>query len=169
MPHTRAKREQLIRRYSLGPRKLRAALARVPHAAIDWSPGPGKWTVREVVCHCADSEMNAASRIRYVIAEKHATIIGYNQDSWAKILGYWQHPIGPALALVDAARKNTAILIRRLPKQAWKRVGHHTESGRYTAERWLELYADHLEQHARQIARNVAAWRVRRRAPGSAS
>jgi hypothetical protein len=44
------------------------------------------------------------------------------------------------------------------------KVGHHTESGRYTAEDWLQIYADHLENHARQNEANVTAWNAAKRA-----
>ncbi|MEK7387680.1 MAG: DinB family protein, partial [candidate division NC10 bacterium] len=72
------------------------------------------------------------------------------------------HPLEPALATVEAVRANTAALIRRLPDEAWAREGRHTESGRYTAEDWLKIYADHLEGHARQIEKNVELWKAGR-------
>jgi hypothetical protein len=34
------------------------------------------------------------------------------------------------------------------------------ESGRYTAEDWLNTYAEHLEKHSGQIERNLAAWQA---------
>ena len=74
---------------------------------------------------------------------------------------YHGHPLDAALALVEAVRANTAALIRRLPDEAWAREGGHTESGRYTAEDWLQIYAAHLEEHARQIECNLAAWQTR--------
>ena len=40
----------------------------------------------------------------------------------------------------------------------WAKEGRHTESGRYTAEDWLRIYAAHLEGHAQQIERNLEAW-----------
>ena len=43
----------------------------------------------------------------------------------------------------------------------WTKAGRHTESGPYTAEDWLRIYAAHLEGHARQIERNLAAWKAR--------
>ena len=55
----------------------------------------------------------------------------------------------------------TAALIERFPETAWARVGTHTESGRYAATDWLRIYAEHLEIHARQIERNLAAWNAR--------
>lgn len=158
---TPSEREQLIRRYADGPRLLRAALARVPAEALKWRPAERKWSVHEVVCHCADSETNAAMRIRYVVGESDPAIVGYDQDRWAVAFDYHSLPLEPSLAQVEAVRAYTAALLSRLPDAAWSRAGTHTESGRYTAEDWLKIYSDHLEIHARQIERNVAAFGAR--------
>lgn len=152
-------RDELIGRYAAGPERLRAALAKVPEGARQWRPAPGRWTVHEVVCHCADSETNGALRIRTLVMEKDPLIVGYDQDAWAIGLDYHAHPLLAALATVDAVRANTVPLLRRLPEAAWARVGRHTESGSYGAEDWLRDYAEHLEKHSRQIERNLEAWR----------
>jgi len=153
-------REEWIQQYADGPSKLRDALQRTPESAQKWRPGPGKWSVHEIICHCADSETNAALRIRSLLAEKDPVLVGYDQDEWARRLDYHQHPLEPALATVEAVRANTAVLLRRLQDSDWAKVGRHTESGRYSAETWLEIYANHLDQHVRQIDRNLAAWRA---------
>jgi DinB superfamily len=152
-------RYALIRRYAHGPTLLRRAFARVPSPALKWRPAPGEWSAHEVVCHCADSETNSYARIRYLVAEPTPVIQGYDQDRWAISLDYHHHPVASALATVAAVRANTTALIRRLPEDAWARKGTHTESGPYSAEEWLRIYAEHLEIHARQIDANVAAWR----------
>ena len=159
MAATPAARATLIARYADGPRLLQEALARVPAEALQWRPAPGEWSAHEVVVHCADSETQAASRIRVVVCDKEPVIQGYDQEVWARELDYHAHPLDVALATVVAVRANTAVLLRRLPEAAWTRVGRHTESGRYAAEDWLSIYAEHLETHARQISDNVAAWR----------
>ena len=156
-------REQLIRRYADGPARLRAALATVPGAALQWRPAPGEWSAHEVVCHCADSETNAYARIRYLVAEPEPVVLAYDEAHWAVAFDYHAHPLEPALATVDAVRANTVALIRRLPESAWTRVGRHTASGRYGAEDWLRIYAAHLEEHAAHIEANVAAWKTRAR------
>jgi hypothetical protein len=35
----------------------------------------------------------------------------------------------------------------------WEREGWHTESGRYSADTWLRIYAAHAHGHASQIRR----------------
>jgi len=159
MALSQAEREALIRRYANGPARLKAALATVPAEALQWRPKPGEWSAHEVVVHCADSETNAAGRIRWLAAEADPVIQGYDEAEWARRFDYHQLPLEPALALVEAVRANTAALLHRMPEDAWARVGRHTESGRYGAEDWLTIYAEHLEVHAAQIEANVAAWR----------
>ena len=162
MALSRAERQTLIRRYAEGPARLKAALVTVPQEALQWRPKPGEWSAHEVVVHCADSETNAAARIRHLAAEADPVVLGYDEAEWARRFDYHKHPLEPALALVEAVRANTAALLVRMPEEAWQRVGRHTESGRYAAEDWLTIYAEHLEGHARQIEANVTAWRAAR-------
>jgi hypothetical protein len=161
MTMTAADRNELIERYAAGPARLREAFQKLPVEARQWRPQPGKWSAHEVVVHCADSETNASLRIRYLAAEKEPLIVGYDQEQWALTFDYHQHPADVALATVEAVRGNTVPLLRRLPEAAWTREGRHTESGRYTGEDWLRTYAAHVENHARQIERNLEAWRSR--------
>jgi hypothetical protein len=155
---TTAERSARINRYRQGPDDLDAALATVPAAALQWRPGPGKWSVHEVVVHCADSEVNAHMRLRYLVAEPEPLILGYDQDRWAIEMDYHAHPLEPALATIRAVRANTVLLLGRLTEAQWRKTGRHTEHPVYGVGKWLETYAEHLEVHARQIMRNVEAW-----------
>jgi hypothetical protein len=159
MAMDRRERDKLIQQYADGPARLRSAFEKVPPEVRQWRPAPGEWSAHEVVVHCADSEMNGAMRIRYLGAEKEPVLAGYDQELWARQYDYHAHPLEAAFAAVDAARSNTVPLLRRLPDEGWLRAGRHTESGRYTGEDWLRIYAEHLEIHARQIESNVEAWR----------
>src|SRR3990172_647624 len=86
-------REQLIRKYAEGPARLSQALAMVPEAARKWRPAQNEWSAHEIVCHCADSETNAAARIRYVGAERAAVIRGYDENAWAFRFDYHTPPL----------------------------------------------------------------------------
>jgi len=161
MAMSREERDALVERYAQGAERVREALAKVPPEALQWRPGEGKWSVHEVVVHCADSETNAALRIRYLVAEKEPLIVGYDQDAWARLFDYHAQPIEDSLAAAATARTRTVPLLRRMSEADWTKAGRHTESGPYTAEDWLRIYAAHLEGHARQIERNLAAWKAR--------
>jgi len=165
MRYTRQEREALIKRYEEGSTTLRDAFAKVPREAWKWRPEEGKWSVYEVVCHCADAEMNAAARIRYLVAEEKPVLQAFDQDRWAKVLDYHSQKIELALAAVDVMRAQTVNLLKQMSEESWAAEGNHTESGRFTAEDWLTIYAEHLEKHARQIERTIEAWRAEQTQP----
>ena len=153
-----AQREVLIQTYGDGPAKLQAAVAEAPEAMRKWRPEAGEFSVHEVGVHCADSETNSHGRIRYLVAEDNATIIGYDPDGWARKFAYHDLPLEAALLTVEAVRANTVPILRRMSEEDWASAGTHTESGAYTAEDWLRTYAAHLEQHTLQVQSVVAAW-----------
>jgi hypothetical protein len=153
-------RDAFLKRYEAGPALLRAAWNELPAAARPWRPGPGKWSAHEVVVHCADSEAYGHTRIRLVLAEKRPLIVGYDENVWAQAFDYHAHDPELALRTIEVVRANTAACLRRLPDTAFGRVGEHTESGVYSDADWFRIYAEHLEVHARQIRRNLAAWKA---------
>ena len=161
MAMSREEREALVEQYAQGPKRVREAFAKVPEEARKWRPAPGKWSAHEVVVHCADAETNAAMRLRYLLAEKDPLIVGYDQEAWARLFDYHAQPVEESLAAAAAARARTVPLLRRMTEADWAKEGRHTESGRYTAEDWLGIYAAHLEGHAKQIERNLEGWKAR--------
>jgi len=85
-------------------------------------------------------------------------VTGYDQDEWVRVFTYATLSAELALATIVAVRALTHDLIRRLDDRTWRAIGHHSESGPYTAEDWLVTYAAHLHDHAGQIRTNVEAW-----------
>lgn len=156
-----AERTAMIDRYERGPALLTATLAGIPKEALQWRPAPGRWSAHEIIVHCADAETNGHSRLRYILAEATPMIYGYDQDRWATALDYHRLPLEPALATIVAVRANTVALLRRASAADWARTATHSEYGRFGAEEWLALYAEHLEKHARQLEGNLAAWAKR--------
>lgn len=151
-----ATRQSLIERYAEGPEVLAAALAGATAEELDARPADGGWTAREVVHHCADSEMTSAIRLRRLIAEDDPVISGYDPDVFADRLFYGSRPIESSLDAVLSARRTSEEILRRLDDEQWMRAGSHSESGPYSVEMWLEIYAAHCHDHADQIRAAIA-------------
>jgi len=92
-----------------------------------------------------------------LIVEDNPTIEGYDQDAFAQKLKYNERDMAPALEAFRSARATTAQVLGMLSEEEWKREGVHTESGPYSVETWLRIYADHAHNHAAQIQRLKAA------------
>ena len=143
-------RKKLIDQYKDGYRVVAEALAGATAEDLDARPAPGKWTAREVVHHLADSEMTAAIRLRLLLAVEDPAILGYDQDDFARRL-YYDRPIEASLDAFKASRRTTAEILDCMSEDDWRREGTHTEHGRYTIDRWLEIYSTHAHKHAEQI------------------
>jgi hypothetical protein len=152
-------RKKLIDRYKDGYRAIADALVGATDEELDARPAPYKWTAREVVHHLADSEMTAAIRLRLLVAVDNPQIVGYDQDQFARRLHY-DRPLESSLEAFKAARRSTAELMDAMTEAEWAREGTHTEHGRYSVSRWLEIYGEHAHKHADQI--RVARGSVRK-------
>jgi hypothetical protein len=105
------------------------------------------------VHHLADSESISAQRLRKLLTEEKPIIHGYDQERYAVLLRYNERDMAPALEAFRAARSTTAQLLSAMSSADWEREGWHTESGRYSADTWLRIYAAHAHGHASQIRR----------------
>lgn len=149
-------REKLIARYRDGYAAIAEALLKITPDELDARQAPGRWSAREIVHHLADSEMTSAVRLRRLLAEERPAIQGYDQDEFARRLHY-DRPHETSLELFRYVRQATAELLEHLEPNEWLREGTHSESGRYTIDTWLQIYADHAHKHARQIREARAA------------
>ncbi len=150
---TAEERKTLIRKYVAGYDEVAESLAAFPPEHLTAHPLPGKWSAAEIVHHLADSESISAQRLRTLLVQERPLVHGYDQEAYARRLRYNERPIEPALDAFRAARATTAQLLDGLSEEDWTRPGWHTESGPYTAETWLKIYAAHAHGHAGQIRR----------------
>ncbi len=139
--------EQLLR----GAELVDAAVAGLSEGEADYLPGNGKWTVRQVVSHLADSEMVGADRFRRVLAEDNPTLMAYDEKAWAEKLDWGRRSIPQSLELFRKVRQLNYELLKDLPEAAFERQGRHSERGPLRVAQLLEIYAQHAEGHARQI------------------
>lgn len=150
---TPAERNALIAKYKDGYLEVSKNLEAFPEEALALHPIPGKWSAREIVHHLADSETVSGMRLKRLLVEDKPLIQGYDQEAFAIRLNYNAREIDPALEAFRSARANTAQLLDSMSEEDWRREGTHSESGPYSAEDWLRIYAAHAHNHAAQIRR----------------
>jgi hypothetical protein len=143
-------RAALLDRFRTGYADVEAALAGITEAELDHPAPDGGWTARQVVHHLADSEATAYVRLRRLIAEDEPLIQGYDEPEYARRLHY-DRPIASSLAVLAAVRAAGLSLLESLTPSEWDRRGTHAESGAYSVDGWLEIYAGHSHDHANQI------------------
>ena len=151
-------RGELLISYAQGPALLKATLARFPKESLDFKPGPDKWNIQEIVFHLAESEVHGYLRGRTIIAEPGAAIQAFDQDRWVRSLDVSAQPMDEVVDLFRLLREMLARQLRALPEAAWEQYAMHSERGRITLERWLEIYVGHLDAHLAQLERTYQAY-----------
>jgi uncharacterized damage-inducible protein DinB len=117
------------------------------------APAPGKWSIREILCHLADCEVVFAYRIRQTLAEPHHVVQPFDQDDWAK--PYSAYTTHAALATFGAVRDWNVALVRSLPAEAFNKPMTHPERGAMTLQTVIETMGGHDINHLRQIEKLV--------------
>jgi hypothetical protein len=142
-------RTELIERYRTGHQAVVDALSGISEEELD-RRDDDEWSARMVVHHLADAEATAFVRLRRLIAEDQPVIHGYDEAEFARRLHY-DRPIEPSLAVLAAVRASSLQMLESLTGAEWERAGTHSESGSYSVEDWLRIYAGHAHDHAEQI------------------
>ena len=120
-------------------------------AELDRSYAPGKWSVRFILHHLADSETVLFDRIRRVLSERRQVLWAFDQDAWAKGLDYSIMPLDLSRRIYDSVRAGI-IYHARLH---YEKDGHlefvHSETGVRTLKDEFDKVVWHNEQHLQQI------------------
>jgi len=159
----RVRRQGALRVQAATPARLKRAMAGLSRADLAWRPAPGKWSIKEIICHLADVEVVNGWRYRMILAQPGSRLTAFDQDRWAKETAYRRQDPRLALETFAALRRRHLALIRQTPRSAWSRFGIHEERGRTTFRDFVEWQAAHGVNHLVQIARIRRLLAARRR------
>ena len=113
--------------------------------------GPGKWSVRFILLHLADSETVFIDRIHRILSEPRPIIWVMDQEAWATGLAYDKLPLEISCRMYEAVR-NAVIYYAN---EYYERKGHlefvHSVTGVRTLKDEFDKIAAHNENHLRQI------------------
>ena len=132
---------------------LENVLDELSHDQVTRRERPGKWSVRHVLQHLADSELVWGYRLRMILAHDRPQLSGYDQDLWAERLGYDRADARQALHDFAALRNSNLRLLANASADDLKRVALHAERGEESVAHLIRLYAGHDLLHLRQIDR----------------
>jgi hypothetical protein len=125
-------------------------------ADLEKQYAPGKWSVRFVLHHLADTETVLYDRIRRVISEGRQVIWAFDQDAWAARLDYTRVPLDVSLRIFSAVRE----AVIHQARAHYEQNGHlefiHSEVGVRTLRDEFEKVAWHNERHLAQIEHALA-------------
>ncbi len=144
-------REIYIQQIASLPNELRVAVQGLNDAQLDTPYRDGGWTVRQVVHHLPDSQVNGYIRFKLGLTENEPTIKPYEETLWAEIEEAKRGPIEVSLNFLDAVHTRWAASTKGLSSSMFERKIKHPQSGVMTLNQLLALYAWHGRHHVAHI------------------
>jgi hypothetical protein len=119
-------------------------------------PAVDKWSVVEIIAHLAEDELVSSWRYRQIIEHDGATLLGFDQELWARLGDYNSWSAKDALAMFRLLREANLRMFKRLSPEEWERTGEHAERGRISVRDLARHMAAHDINHIKQIERILA-------------
>lgn len=107
---------------------------------------PGKWTLKEVVIHCADAERIFTYRALRVARGDTIDLPGFDENAYVPVSGANKRSMDSLLDEMQSVREASVTLFENLPEESWARRG--SASGHPVSTRALAwISAGHFLHH----------------------
>ncbi len=141
---TPEKRKMWIEQLAEAPAKLRSALLGLSEEQLDTRYRKDGWTLRQVVHHLADAQLNGFTRFKLALTEDRPAIKTYEEDLWSENL---------SVDLLTALHARWVILLESLTESGFARTFRHPQRGELRIDDAIQLYAWHGIHHTAHISK----------------
>lgn len=107
---------------------------------------PGKWSVREVVGHLADTERIMTYRALRIARGDATPLAGFDENAYIPPAGFDGRPLASLAEEWAAVRRATLPLFRHLDAEAWTRRGTANDNA-VSVRALAHIIAGHTEHH----------------------
>ena len=91
---------ETIDEYERAPARLRASVAGLTHDDLTARPGPGVWSIFEVVVHISDSDMISIDRMKRMLSEDDPPLLYADESAYVQKLFTHELDLEDALLLL---------------------------------------------------------------------
>ena len=110
----------------------------------------GSWTVRELVHHIADSQMNMFQRLKLALTDENPTVPNFDQDKWATQPDT-KLPVESSIKMLEGINERIVSLGNSLREEQLDRAFTHEKNGKITVATKVAKLAWHEEHHLAHI------------------
>ena len=126
---------------------LRQAVAGLTPEELQARPGPGNWSILELVIHLVDSDSISIDRMKRMLIEDNPQLLYADETAYVERLFTHQQSLADAPDLFAIGRRQWARALRLLPEEAFEPPRHHNRRGRVTVGHMVADYIEHVNYH----------------------
>lgn len=132
------------------PSALLKATSNLSEGQLDTPYREGGWTIRQIVHHLADSNINSYIRFKLAVTEDKPTIKTWEQSDWA-FLEDTKLSADVSINLLENLHLRWVAFLRSLTPSDLKRTFIHPEGGEMSVAQNIWNYSWHSLHHIAQI------------------
>jgi hypothetical protein len=133
------------------PGRIRKRVTGWTDAQFERSYAPGKWSIRQVLIHLAQTELALGTRARYALAQQGYTAQPFSQDNWLPLDAGMDG--ATALDVYTTLRRMNVAMFGGRSGAELDRPFSHPEYGELTVRWIVNQMAGHDIHHLKQIER----------------
>ena len=139
------KEDDIHKALAKNTRQFRKFLKGIPRKKIDYAYAEGKWTIKQIVGHMADTERIFAYR-SLVFSHESITLPGFDQDVYMKQATFNSRPLEDLANELKTVRESSLFLFRNMTDAQSKQTGIASGSP-FSPRAYAYMIAGHEQHH----------------------
>lgn len=130
--------------------KLRETVNLLSDEELSKTYREGGWTVRQLVHHIADSQLNMYQRLKLALTDENPTVPAFDEEMWA-VQPDTKLPIESSIKMLEGLNERIVALGYSLTEEQLERTFTHQVNGEVTVAKKIAKLAWHEEHHLAHI------------------
>ena len=131
--------------------EVRRLFTGLDEEALNRRTVPGKWSLKEILCHIARVQRVFDARLDTLLSEDNPEIAYYGAEGDLLFEEMADHPAGETLEVFLAERGRFLLRLEKLTLDEWHRPGRHPEFANYDVHLQMDYLAHHEAHHVYQM------------------
>jgi len=110
----------------------------------------GSWTVRQLVHHIADSQLNMYQRLKLALTDENPTVPAFNEEKWA-VQPDTKLPVESSIKMLEGINERIVSLGKSLTEEQVDRTFMHQVNGEIKVATKVAKLSWHEEHHLAHI------------------
>ncbi|GLC90234.1 YfiT family bacillithiol transferase [Lysinibacillus piscis] len=142
--------KQWLKEIEIYTAQLREMVGTLSAAELEKTYREGAWTVRQLVHHIADSQLNMYQRLKLALTDDNPTVPAFDEEKWA-IQPDTELPVESSIQMLEGINARIVSLGQSLTEEQLNRVFTHQINGEIPVSTKIAKLAWHEAHHLAHI------------------
>ncbi|WP_421663073.1 YfiT family bacillithiol transferase [Lysinibacillus telephonicus] len=143
-------RDNWIEDISTFPTRLKEIVESINEEDQHLTYREGAWSIRQLVHHIADAQINVYTRIKLALTEENPTIKPFEENGWAALADS-NIELASSLSIIQGLHARLSYLLANLSEEQLKKTFIHPDTGIQTVEKTMGFCVWHVNHHLAHI------------------